>query len=118
VVGFPATPLLLSRARFCLSAAHTREDLDFALEQIQKVFLLYLTSYIFLVTNKIDFFIFIIFWFLTGCGALSHSLSLPFARLTTLCVGMLFVEIDSMFFFSLSLFFSWWLRFDVCVYSR
>jgi serine palmitoyltransferase len=37
VVGYPATPLLLSRARFCISAGHTREDLDFALEQIQKV---------------------------------------------------------------------------------
>lgn len=28
VVGFPATPLRLARARFCLSAAHTREMLD------------------------------------------------------------------------------------------
>lgn len=37
VVGFPATPLLLSRTRFCLSAAHTREDLDFALEQIKHI---------------------------------------------------------------------------------
>lgn len=37
VVGFPATPLLLARARFCLSAAHTREDMDFALEQINEV---------------------------------------------------------------------------------
>lgn len=37
VVGFPATPLLLSRARFCISAAHTREDLDFAAEQINEV---------------------------------------------------------------------------------
>lgn len=37
VVGFPATPLLLSRTRFCISAAHTREDLDFALEKIREV---------------------------------------------------------------------------------
>ncbi|DAZ95174.1 TPA: hypothetical protein N0F65_012428 [Lagenidium giganteum] len=36
-VGFPATPLLLSRVRFCISAAHTREDLDEALKQIQEV---------------------------------------------------------------------------------
>lgn len=37
VVGFPATPLLLSRARVCLSAAHTREDLDWALDVIDQV---------------------------------------------------------------------------------
>ncbi|GAA6108818.1 N-ethylmaleimide-sensitive factor b, partial [Tachysurus ichikawai] len=28
VVGFPATPIIESRARFCLSAAHTKETLD------------------------------------------------------------------------------------------
>lgn len=28
VVGFPATPIIESRARFCLSAAHTRQMLD------------------------------------------------------------------------------------------
>ncbi|MFT7810524.1 serine palmitoyltransferase 2-like [Arapaima gigas] len=28
VVGFPATPIIESRARFCLSAAHTKEMLD------------------------------------------------------------------------------------------
>ncbi|KAI5811126.1 pyridoxal phosphate-dependent transferase [Peziza echinospora] len=28
VVGYPATPLVSSRARFCLSAAHTKDDLD------------------------------------------------------------------------------------------
>ncbi|GJQ10047.1 hypothetical protein GpartN1_g1838.t1 [Galdieria partita] len=37
VVGFPATPLLLSRARICLSAAHTPEDLEFALHVIEEV---------------------------------------------------------------------------------
>lgn len=37
VVGFPATPLLLSRARICLSAAHTRADLDWALSVIDEV---------------------------------------------------------------------------------
>ncbi|CCI48496.1 hypothetical protein ABG067_006343 [Albugo candida] len=36
-VGFPATPLLLSRVRFCISAAHTKEDLDKALKQIEEV---------------------------------------------------------------------------------
>jgi serine palmitoyltransferase len=28
VVGYPATPLISSRARFCISAAHNKEDLD------------------------------------------------------------------------------------------
>ena len=28
VVGFPATPIIESRARLCLSAAHTKETLD------------------------------------------------------------------------------------------
>jgi len=37
VVGFPATPIVESRARFCLSASHTREMLDEALEHISEV---------------------------------------------------------------------------------
>ncbi|KAG0166615.1 serine palmitoyltransferase component [Apophysomyces sp. BC1034] len=37
VVGYPATPIISSRARFCLSASHTREDLDHALEVISEV---------------------------------------------------------------------------------
>jgi serine palmitoyltransferase len=37
VVGFPAVPLLTSRARICMSAAHSRQDLDYALEQIRQV---------------------------------------------------------------------------------
>ncbi|XP_064623882.1 serine palmitoyltransferase 2-like [Lineus longissimus] len=37
VVGFPATPIIESRARFCLSAAHTKESLDFALGVISEV---------------------------------------------------------------------------------
>jgi serine palmitoyltransferase len=37
VVGFPAVPLLTGRARICMSAGHSREDLDYALEQIQEV---------------------------------------------------------------------------------
>lgn len=28
VVGYPATPLISSRARFCVSAAHTKDDMD------------------------------------------------------------------------------------------
>jgi serine palmitoyltransferase len=37
VVGFPATSLIESRSRFCISAGHTREDLDDALERIEEV---------------------------------------------------------------------------------
>ena len=36
-VGYPATPLLEGRIRVCLSAAHTKEQLDYALETIDKV---------------------------------------------------------------------------------
>lgn len=36
-VGFPATPLLLARVRFCISAAHTREDMDTALTALEEV---------------------------------------------------------------------------------
>ena len=37
VVGYPATPIITSRVRFCISAAHTMEDLHWALEQISEV---------------------------------------------------------------------------------
>ncbi|NXE47260.1 SPTC3 palmitoyltransferase, partial [Casuarius casuarius] len=37
VVGFPATPLTESRARFCVSAAHTREMLDTVLNALDEV---------------------------------------------------------------------------------
>jgi serine palmitoyltransferase len=37
VVGFPAAPLLLARCRICISAAHTRKDLDDALKKISEV---------------------------------------------------------------------------------
>lgn len=37
VVGFPAVPLLLARVRFCISAGHTRQDLDRALKEIQEI---------------------------------------------------------------------------------
>uniref|UniRef100_A0A9L0RGC1 Serine palmitoyltransferase long chain base subunit 3 n=1 Tax=Equus caballus TaxID=9796 RepID=A0A9L0RGC1_HORSE len=37
VVGFPATPLAEARARFCISAAHTREQLDTVLEALDEM---------------------------------------------------------------------------------
>lgn len=37
VVGYPATPIISSRVRFCISASHTMEDLEFALDQISQV---------------------------------------------------------------------------------
>jgi len=37
VVGFPAVPILMSRARFCISAGHNRQDLDQALEEIDDI---------------------------------------------------------------------------------
>lgn len=36
-VGFPATPIMAGRIRFCLSAAHTKEQLDYALDTINEV---------------------------------------------------------------------------------
>ena len=36
VVGYPATPIATGRARFCLSASHTRADIDFALRHISE----------------------------------------------------------------------------------
>lgn len=36
-VGFPATPMMASRIRFCLSAAHTKEQLDYALNILDDV---------------------------------------------------------------------------------
>ena len=37
VVGYPATPLIESRVRFCISAGHTKEDLQTALEIVREV---------------------------------------------------------------------------------
>ena len=37
VVGFPATPLLTARTRVCISAAHSRADLDYALEVFEEL---------------------------------------------------------------------------------
>lgn len=36
-VGYPATPLMEGRIRICLSAAHTKEQLDYALDVIEKM---------------------------------------------------------------------------------
>uniref|UniRef100_A0A5S6R097 serine C-palmitoyltransferase n=1 Tax=Trichuris muris TaxID=70415 RepID=A0A5S6R097_TRIMR len=37
VVGFPATPITLGRARFCISAAHTKEQLDETVTAVSEV---------------------------------------------------------------------------------
>jgi len=37
IVGFPATSLLMSRVRFCISAAHTIEDLQWALDELNEI---------------------------------------------------------------------------------
>merc|ERR1719198_791963 len=37
VVGFPATSVVLSRSRFCVSAGHSREDLENAVKDIAEV---------------------------------------------------------------------------------
>lgn len=37
IVGYPATPLVSSRARFCVSAAHTKDDLDRLLEACDEI---------------------------------------------------------------------------------
>ncbi|KAI6784777.1 serine palmitoyltransferase [Emericellopsis cladophorae] len=37
VVGYPATPLITSRARFCVSSAHNKEDLDRLLRACDEV---------------------------------------------------------------------------------
>ena len=37
VVGFPATTLVKSRARFCVSAGHTKDDLQDAVDKIADV---------------------------------------------------------------------------------
>merc|ERR1712216_45651 len=37
VVGFPATTLLECRARFCISAGHTRQDLEVALDKLSEI---------------------------------------------------------------------------------
>ncbi|XP_044001441.1 serine palmitoyltransferase 2-like [Aphidius gifuensis] len=36
-VGFPATEMMLGRIRFCISAAHTKQQLDYVLENIEEM---------------------------------------------------------------------------------
>lgn len=45
VVGFPATPIIESRARLCLSAAHTKETLDRAIEILDECGDMFLLKY-------------------------------------------------------------------------
>lgn len=37
VVGYPATPIITSRVRFCISASHTRSDLNLVLEKVSEI---------------------------------------------------------------------------------
>jgi len=37
VVAYPATPLVTSRVRFCVSAAHTKEDVDTILKACDEI---------------------------------------------------------------------------------
>lgn len=37
VVGYPATPIDAARVRFCISASHTRADLERALQAISEI---------------------------------------------------------------------------------
>lgn len=37
VVAYPATPLVTSRVRFCLSASHTKEDVDLVLTACDEI---------------------------------------------------------------------------------
>lgn len=37
VVAYPATPLISGRVRFCLSASHTKEDVDVVLKACDEV---------------------------------------------------------------------------------
>ena len=45
VVGFPATSIINSRARFCLSAAHTKEMLDKVISWIVVLLIVIAASY-------------------------------------------------------------------------
>lgn len=48
VVAYPATPLVESRVRFCVSASHTKEDIDYVLRACSEVGDLLMLKY----TNK------------------------------------------------------------------
>jgi serine palmitoyltransferase len=56
VVGYPATPFLESRARFCISSEHTRKQLDYVLQVIddtsRKLQLRKVSNYIIPIKNR------------------------------------------------------------------
>ncbi|CCW64767.1 unnamed protein product [Phytomonas sp. EM1] len=52
IVGYPATSLLEGRIRFCVSAAHTREDLEYTLDVMED-----LSKYIYMDYEGSNFFI-------------------------------------------------------------
>lgn len=37
VVGYPATEIVASRVRFCVSSAHTKSDLDATIERVKEI---------------------------------------------------------------------------------
>ncbi|CCW68817.1 unnamed protein product [Phytomonas sp. Hart1] len=51
IVGYPATSLLEGRIRFCISASHTREDLQYTLDVLED-----LSQYIYMDFEKSNFF--------------------------------------------------------------
>lgn len=62
-VGFPATPLMEGRIRFCLSAAHTKQQLDYVsiyifFASLSSLFTLSRTRVLFLI--EISIFLFFI----------------------------------------------------------
>lgn len=68
VVGFPATPMTKCRARFCLSASHTKEMLDevgwiilsldkFLLDQIGEILILNISSVLLYLEMKFSFYV-------------------------------------------------------------
>lgn len=68
VVGFPATPMTKCRARFCLSASHTKEMLDEVgwiilsldkslLDQIGEILILNISSVLLYLEMKFNFYV-------------------------------------------------------------
>jgi serine palmitoyltransferase len=45
IVGYPATPLLMSRVRLCISASHVKEDLEWALNEMDELGAKFLFKY-------------------------------------------------------------------------
>lgn len=74
VVGFPATPMTKCRARFCLSASHTKEMLDevgwiilsldkFLLDQIGEILILNISSVLLYLEMKFNFYMYVRYTF-------------------------------------------------------